>query len=247
VSALFSDFSACPFPSNEFPPFPQHREFDIYAKMIPTAAMVGGDFYDFFFVDNERLAFAVGDVAGKGIPAALSMVKALTLLKTNALKHIDPGECLRALNNEFKTVGLENVSGHDTLTLFYGVLNIKTGEVTYSCAGNPGPFVIRYKGKIEQILSVRGMPLCFFDNVDYEVGKIQLEKGDIIFAFTDSIVNTVNPEGELFDTDGLIMYLEGRNKMSLKEIIEGLLAGIKLFAEGTPQADDIAMLALRFN
>lgn len=235
---------------NKFPPFPHRQEFDIYAKMIPTAAMLGGDFYDFFFLDEERLAFAVGDVAGKGIPAALSMVKNLTLFRINALKYRDPGECLRSINNELLAEG-ENVSGYGCLNLFYGVLNIQTGELKYSCAGNPAPFIIRDKGKSVQILSVTGMPLGVpFNNADYEVGKIQLEKleiGDIIFAFTDGIVDTQNPKGELFDTENLITYFEGRNKMSLEEMVEGLLAEIKVFAEGLPQSDDITVLALRFN
>lgn len=233
---------------NKFPPFPHRKEFDLYAKMIP-AKRVGGDFYDFFFLDEERLAFAVGDASGKGIPAALSMVKALTLLRVNALKLIHPGECLRALNNEFFAGRGENVSGHESLTLFYGVLNIKTGVVSYSCAGHPSPIVMRNKGEIKPILAVTGMPLGFFENVDYEVEKIQLEKGDIIFAFTDGLTDAENSAGDQFALDGLklIRYLEGRNNLSLKEIIEGLLAEIKVFAAGAPQADDIAMLALRFN
>lgn len=231
---------------NKFPPFPHHREFDIYAKMAP-AGMMGRVFYDYFFLDEIRLAFAVGDVQSSGILAALYMVKALTLFKTNALKYIDPGEYLKVLNNEFFKVKWENVSDHESFNLFYGVLNIKTGEVNYSCAGHPFPFIIRAIGEVEPIPSVEGINIGVFENFVYEVGKIQLGKDDIIFAFTDSIVNTVNPEGELFDTEGLIMYLEGRNKMSLKEIIEGLLAEIKVFAAGAPQADDITMLALRFN
>lgn len=232
---------------NKFPPFPHRQEFDIYAKMIPTAAMVGGDFYDFFFLDERRLAFAVGDVAGNGIPAALYMVKTLTLLKTNAFKYIDPGECLRVLNNDLLTGRGENVSGSVYSTLFYGVLNIKTGQVTYSCAGHPDPVVIRNKGKIEKVRPVTGMVLGFFEDADYEVGKIQLEKGDIMFAFTDGLIEVGNSAGKQFDTDGLIRYLEGRNKMSLGEIIEGLLAEINEFAAGAPLHDDIAMLALRFN
>ncbi|MDQ1352133.1 MAG: phosphoserine phosphatase RsbU/P [Acidobacteriota bacterium] len=231
---------------NEFPPFPLHREFDIYAKMVP-AGMMGRAFYDYFFLDEIRLAFAVGQVHSRGILAALYMVKALTLLKTNALRHIDPGECLGHLNNEFFKVRWKNVSDYESFRLFYGVLNIKTGEVNYSCAGHPFPFIIRNGGGVEPIPQVEGIEIGAFENFVYEVGKIQPGKGDIMLVFTDSIVNTANPTGELFDTDNLIMYLEDRNKLALKEIIEGVLVGIKLFTEGTPQADDITMLALRFN
>lgn len=231
---------------NKFPPFPQNREFDIYAKMVP-AAIMGRAFYDYFFLDDEKLAFAVGTVQMRGIPGALFMVKAHTLLKTNALKYSDPGKCLEAINNEFFKVKWENVSDQESFSLFYGVLNIKSGEVNYSCAGHPFPFVIRASGEVEPISPVEGINIGAFENFVYGVGKIQLEKDDIIFAFTDSILNTENPEKELFDTDNMIMYLEGRNKMSLREIIEGLLAEIKFFADRVPQSDDIAMLALRFN
>jgi len=231
---------------NKFPPFPQHREFDIYAKMIPTAAMVGGDFYDFFFVDNERLAFAVGDIEGKGIPAALYMVKVLTLLRATALKWFNPGECLRALNNEILADRDEDTIGW-SFSLFYGVLNIKTGEINYSCASPTFPFIIRSGGEVEPIPQILGFHIGFFENFVYEVGKIQLEKGDIVFAVTDGINDTQNPAGELFSTDGLITYLEGRNNLALQEIIDGLMAEINAFAAGTPLHDDIAMLALRFN
>jgi serine phosphatase RsbU (regulator of sigma subunit) len=231
---------------NKFPPFPHHREFDIYAKMAP-AGMMGRVFYDYFFLDEIRLAFAVGDVQSSGIMAALYMVKALTLLKTNALKHIDPGECLGHLNNEFFKARWKNVSDHESFCLFYGVLNIKTGEVNYSCAGPPFPFVIYERGEVELIPKVEGINIGVFENFVYEVGKIQLGKGDIIFAFTNGITETENSAGKQFGTDGLIAYLEGRNKLALKEIIKGLMAEINAFAAGAPLHDDIAMLALRFN
>ncbi|HLP44428.1 MAG TPA: SpoIIE family protein phosphatase [Candidatus Deferrimicrobium sp.] len=228
---------------NKFPPFPQHREFHIFAKMVP-AGMIGRAFYDYFILDAEKLAFAVGCVQGKGIPAALYMVKAHTLFKMNALKYSDPGACLTALNNDFVDTRWENISKHEFFNLFYGVLNIKTGEVNYCCAGNPFPLVIWANGEVEPIPQVQGINLGVSKNFVYEVGKIQLAKKDIIFAFTDSVINTRNSSGELFDLD---MYLENRNNMALKEIIEGLLGGITLFTEGAPQSDDIAMLALRFN
>ena len=231
---------------NKFPPFPQHREFDIFAKMVP-ADMIGRAFYDYFFLDEERLAFAVGCVQGRGILSALYMVKAHTLFKINALKYSDPGACLTALNNDFVATRWENISKHEFFNLFYGVLNIKTGEAKYCCGGHPFPLIMKANGEVEPIQQVQGINLGVSKNFVYEVGKIQLAKKDIIFAFTDSVINTQNPGGELFDLDNLIMYLENRNNMALKEIIEGLLGGITLFAEGAPRSDDIAMLALRFN
>lgn len=230
---------------HQFPPFPDCKEFDIYAKMIP-AKLVGGDFYDFFFLDKDRLAFAVGDAAGSGIPAALQMMKASTLLKTNAFKSTHPRECLQTLNND-----LNRMSGDigRSITLFYGVLNIKTGLVHYSCGGHPSPYIIKNNGKVKKMPEVDGMPLGHLEDMNYEVGKIQLEKGDIIFAFTDGLTEYENPEGIQFDEGEkrLIGYLEGKNKLALKELIEGLTAEINEFASGAPQLDDIVMLALRLN
>lgn len=107
--------------------------------------------------------------------------------------------------------------------------------------------VIRANEEVEPIPQVKGINIGVSENFVYEVGNVQLAKDDIMFAFTDSILNTQNPERELFDTDHLIMYLEDRNQMALREIIESALAGIKLFANGASLPDDIAMLALRFN
>ena len=227
---------------SQFPPFPDCKEFDIYAKIIP-AETLWGDFFDFFFLDKDRLAFAVGEVSGFSIPAALQIS---TLLKTNALKKAHPGKHLQTLN--YDLIRMSGGTGF-YITLFYGVLHIKTGVVHFSNAGHIPPYIIKNNGKVEKMPPVGGAPLEIFEDLNYETANIQLDKGDVIFAFTDGLIEIENPAGVLFGEDEkrLIEYLEGKNKFALKELIEGLTAEINEFAAGTPQGDDITMLALRFN
>lgn len=232
---------------NIFPPFPDCKEFDIVAKMIP-AGELGGDFYDFFFLDKDRLAFAVGETSGRGISAALPMVIAFTLLRANAFKITHPGLYLQNLNHDLTRMpGGIGISRF--ITLFYGIFNIKTGVVHYSCAGHRPPYIIKNNKKVEKMPEKGGLPLGFFEDVNYEAAKIQLEKGDIIFAFTDGLTEIENSDGVMFGEDEkrLTGYLEGKNKLALRELIEGLTAEIEEFTAGAPQVDDIAMLALRFN
>jgi sigma-B regulation protein RsbU (phosphoserine phosphatase) len=241
---IAADFQQSMLP-HQFPPFPDCKEFDIYAKMI-RARRLGGDFYDFFSLDEDRLAFAVGETSGSGIPAALKMVRVSTLLRTNAFKKIDPGECLQTLNDD-----LIRMPGDKStfITLFYGVLNIKTGVVHYSNAGHPSPYIIKNNGKVKKMPDVGGTVVGLFEDINYEAAKIQLEKGDVIFVFTDGLIDNENPDGVMFGEDEMRLtgYLEDKNKLALKELIEGLTAEINEFAAGVPQVDDITMLALRFN
>jgi len=229
-----------------FPPFPGHNEFSIYGKMIP-AKKVGGDFYDFFFIDENRLALVIGDVSGKGISAVLYMVKSCTLLKTMASRIIHPGECLRMLNNRFFRE--KEKDSNISVTIFYGILNIKTGLVQYSCGGHPAPYVVRANGEVEQLPQVEEFPLAFFENCEYEVERIQLGKGDTIFSYTDGVTDAENTLGHGFD-DGekrLQTFLEGTHTASLEEIANRLITEINRFMGDEPQMDDITLLALRYN
>ncbi|UCH97569.1 MAG: SpoIIE family protein phosphatase [Candidatus Aminicenantes bacterium] len=229
--------------------FPPHKEFDIFAQMIP-AKKIGGDFYDFFLVDEDRLAIAVGDVKGKGISAALYMVKACTLLKTTALRFINPGECLLKLH---KLLISEKKEDSDcSVTLFYGVLNIKTGMMQYACAGLPAPFIVYADGKVEQLPQVGGITPGYYlegINIDYEVEKIHLQKGDTIICCTDGVTDAENPGGKQFagEKQRLLNSLQGANNISLEKITTGLISKIREFVSGAPQTDDITILALRCN
>ncbi|MCI0471867.1 MAG: SpoIIE family protein phosphatase [Candidatus Aminicenantes bacterium] len=223
--------------------FNRHEKFDIYAEMIP-AKEPGGDFYDFFYTLKHKLAFVIGDVTGKGIPAALEMVKALTLLRTIAKGIYDPGELLGHLNEEW---GFESENNDSRFcTLFYGIFDIDTGILEFSSAGHSPPYIIRNNGEVETMTIIGGWPIGISQNSEYEVGKIQLNKGDMIFAFTDGLVESRNQAGKEFGGERLAAYLGKRNTLALKEIIDGLMTEIRAFAQGMPQEDDITMLALRY-
>ena len=233
---------------DKFPPFPQQKEFDIFAKMI-SAKKIGGDFYDFFFVDEYRVAIAIGDVSGKGIPAALIMARTCIHLKSTALQCINPEECLRKLN---KILILEKERGETfSVTLFYGVLNIATGMMQYAYAGHPAPLIVHGDGKIEPIPqeSPKARPLAYFDDSEYEVEKIQLKKGDTLIGYTDGLTDAENPAKIQFNPDEnqLKKFFEGANNMSLQEIVESSFTKIHEFTAGAPQADDMTILALRYN
>jgi sigma-B regulation protein RsbU (phosphoserine phosphatase) len=225
-----------------FPPFPDRTEFDIYAKMTP-AKEVGGDFYDFFFIDHDRLAFVIGDVSGKGVPAAIFMAVSRTLLKAIATQVVNPGESLRRINSML----IPESSGRMFVTIFYGVLNTRTGEVQFSFGGHNPPYIKRKDGPVERINHESGFLLGMLDDMEYDVHKIVLHPGDTILLYTDGVTEAMNAREELFEESRLESSLQRLNGAPLKEMLEGINADLMQFAAGAPQADDITMLALQYN
>jgi sigma-B regulation protein RsbU (phosphoserine phosphatase) len=227
------------------PRFPEQPNFDIFAKMVP-AKKVGGDFYDFFFMDHERLYFVIGDVSGKGFPAALFMASCLTLLKAEITRIRHAGISLASLNILLKHQCASNMY----VTLFHGILNIHTGEVHYACGGHCPPYLLKSDGKVEPLPlpkdEKKGRPLGLLEDQEYEVGKIRLSKGEAIFLCTDGVTEARNQEGEMFDEKRLIKYLEINYQKPPGELSEGLIQEIEKFTSGEPQSDDITIMALRY-
>jgi sigma-B regulation protein RsbU (phosphoserine phosphatase) len=224
-----------------FPPFPDREEFDIYAQMTP-AKEVGGDFYDFFFIDHDRLAFVIGDVSGKGVPAAIFMAVSRTLLKAIATQVVNPGESLRRIN----AMLIPESNGRMFVTIFYGVLNTRTGEVQFSFGGHNPPYIKRKEGQIERINQESGFLLGMLDDMEYDVHKITLHPGDTILLYTDGVTEAMNGNAELFEESRLEASLTRLNGSPLKDMLDGINADLMSFAAGAPQADDITMLALQF-
>jgi len=224
-----------------FPPFPDRTEFDIFAQMTP-AKEVGGDFYDFFFIDHDRLAFVIGDVSGKGVPAAIFMAVSRTLLKAIASQVVNPGETLRRIN----TMLIPESSGSMFVTIFYGVLNTRTGDVQFSFGGHNPPYIKRKDGPIERINQEAGFLLGMIDDMEYDVHKTVLRSGDTILLYTDGVTEAMNGNKELFEESRLESSLERMNGSSLKELLAGINADVMQFAAGASQADDITMLALQY-
>jgi sigma-B regulation protein RsbU (phosphoserine phosphatase) len=224
-----------------FPPFPDRTEFDIYARMTP-AKEVGGDFYDFFFIDHDRLAFVIGDVSGKGVPAAIFMAVSRTLLKAIATQVVNPGESLRRINSML----IPESSGRMFVTIFYGVLNTRTGEVQFSFGGHNPPYIKRKEGRVERLNHESGFLLGMLDDMEYDVHKIVLHPGDTILLYTDGVTEAMNDREELFEESRLESSLQRLNGAPLEEMLEGINADLMKFAAGAPQADDITMLALQY-
>jgi len=224
-----------------FPPFPERQEFEIYAQMVP-ARHVGGDFYDFFLIDEERIGLVIADVSGKGVPAAIFMAMSRALLKATALTSVSPGECLRHVN---RRLCRESDSGL-FVTLFYGILHIRTGEVEYSIAGHSPPYLLQATGGITAVEYKGGMVLGVVEDNEYQVGRIVLQPGDGLFLYTDGVTEASDADQNLFSEPRLTEFLQRISSSSLPEIIQGAVSEVRSFSTGLPQTDDITMLALRY-
>lgn len=225
----------------KFPPFPERKEFEIYAEMI-AAEEIGGDFYDFFLIDGERLGFVIGDVSGKGIPAAMFMAVSLTLLKATALRGVSPSECLQQVNN---VLYLESVSSM-FVTVFYGLLNTRTGELEYCNGGHNPPYLFFENGRVEPLENISGLVLGAMENTKYEEQKILLKPGETLFLYTDGVTEAIDANQSQFESDRLVECLQRLNGSALTEIVQEVVREVDSFSTGVPQADDITILALKY-
>jgi sigma-B regulation protein RsbU (phosphoserine phosphatase) len=226
---------------SQFPPFPERSEFAIHASMTPARA-VGGDFFDFFLIDADRLGFVIGDVSGKGVPSALFMAVCRTLIKATAHAGMSPEACLGRVN---RVLASEEVSGM-YVTVFYGVLDTRNGHVAYCNAGHNPPYVLRANGAVEPLAQIGGMVVGLFEHADYEAGQIVLGAGDALFTYTDGVTEATDPAGEEFTTSRLAPCLARCHGLGLDDVIRTVGADVAAFAGAAPQADDITMLALRY-
>jgi phosphoserine phosphatase RsbU/P len=225
-----------------FPPFPDKKQIDIYASM-DAAKDVGGDFYDYFFIDNERLAFLIGDVSGKGVPAAIYMAICRTMLRAVASQVADPGECLRRVNKML----IPDSDLTTFVTVFYGVLNIRTGSVKYCNGGHDLPIILRADGSVETLEDTQGLLLGKFEPIDFETERVNLNKGDIMVLTTDGVAEAMNREQDFYTTEKLEETLKeiGGGKTP-KDVTESIIASVKGFVNGYEQSDDITMLLVLY-
>ena len=226
---------------NKFPAFPDRKEIDLYAMMV-TAKEVGGDFYDFFFLDNDRLAIVVGDVSGKGVPAAIFMALSRTVLKTIAGRIEDPGECLRQVNELL----IPESDSAMFVTIFYAVLNTRTGALTFSNGGHNPPYLVSASGDVSAFEYVGGPIVGKIPGLTFDSKTITMSPGDSIFMFTDGVTEAMNPARNLFDEERLIECLKRDKDKQLTELLQCIYSDIKTFASTEPQSDDITMLSMRY-
>lgn len=224
-----------------FPAFPERDEFEVYATMDP-AKEVGGDFYDFFMVDEDNLAVVVADVSGKGVPAALFMVIGKTLIKDHTTSGKDLGEVFTEVNQ----ILCESNSEELFITAFVGVLNVKTGKFRYVNAGHEIPFIAKKNGQFKPYKIRAAFVLAGMEGIKYKSGEMQLEPGDKLFQYTDGVTEATNQENQLFGMERLEKTLAKLSDKSPTEILDGVKADIDEFVGDAPQFDDITMLCLEY-
>lgn len=225
-----------------FPPYPDKKEFDIFADMV-TAKEVGGDFYDFYFVGENRLAFLIADVSGKGIPAALFMMSAKTIIKGYAETGISAEETLTIANKKL-------CEGNDAgmfVTCWLGILDLKTREIEYVNAGHTPPIIKRKDGKTEILKGRSGFVLAGLDGVKYKQSKIILNKGDKIFLYTDGVTEAIDKNQKLYGENRLLETLSSLNDLSAEYVCRSVKKSVDEFVGEAEQFDDITMLCLKIN
>jgi len=224
-----------------FPAFPNRQEFDIYAEMHP-AKEVGGDFYDFFFLDDDHLCLVVGDVSGKGVPAALFMAVTKYLIEAAVGMDEQPDRALERVNRHLAG----NNESCMFVTIFMGILNVKTGEFVYANAGHNPP-VLWDAEREPRFFNPPGGPVVgIMDDAVFNMDRLTLTPGTVILAYTDGVTEAFSAEGTAFSDERLLKGVGPVREKPVNEITRVLLAEISAFCVGAPQADDITILALRF-
>ncbi|MBE5771505.1 MAG: hypothetical protein E7336_09070 [Clostridiales bacterium] len=222
-----------------FPPYPGRKEFDIHAAMF-TAKEVGGDFYDFYFVDEDTLAFMIADVSGKGIPAAMFMMQSKTLLKSCA-------ESGMPIEQVFTTANEKLCEGNEAgmfVTAWMGLLNIKTGHVTFANAGHNPPLVKAGMDGFAFHKTRAGFVLAGMEGIRYRKFELQLNPGDTIYLYTDGVTEATDAAEKLYGDERLLKLLNEQKSASAREICEYVKADVDAFVGDAEQFDDITMLCL---
>jgi sigma-B regulation protein RsbU (phosphoserine phosphatase) len=225
-----------------FPPFPSRKEFELHAAMVP-AKEVGGDLFDFFLLDDHHLGFVLGDVSGKGVPAALFMAVSRTLLRHIALQRVPPGQCLEYLN---ATLATQNIA-YMFVTMFYGILDTRTGDLQFAIGGHNPPYVFSPAGGVRELPCTNGGPVVgLLADAKYETINDHISPGEGILLFTDGVTEAIDRNEEFFTEERLEKFLAVNCTATAEQLVSTLHQSVEAFAAGMPQADDITVLALRY-
>jgi sigma-B regulation protein RsbU (phosphoserine phosphatase) len=224
-----------------FPAFPDRHEIDLHAVVKPARA-VGGDFYDFYFIDEDCLCLVIGDVAGKGVPAALFMAVSKTLLKANSAGAASPAEMLTKVNEEL----CEESSTGMFVSLVLAVLNVRTGALEICNAGHPAPFRVAVGKETLALDGRQGVALGAWKGLTYQSTTHQLEAGDTLVFFTDGITEALNPKEELYTTPRLANVLRPLGGIAADEVTRTVVHDVRAFGAEHEQADDLTLLAVRW-
>ena len=225
-----------------FPPFPELTEVvDIYASMTP-AKDVGGDFYDFFQIDDERIGLVIADVSGKGVPASLFMAVSRTLLRATALRGVSSAECLTYANKLLCKESLDSMF----VTVFYGIYHYKAGMMDYTNAGHNPPYLLRGGRAVECLPVASNFVVGVFDDIEFESNTLTFGIGDTLLLYTDGVTEAFNDKREQFSESNLQDILASMHESSsAKEVVTSVLQSVKTFSGDYPQSDDITLLSLQ--
>ncbi len=222
--------------------FPRDPRITIHAQLV-AAREVGGDWYDFFFIDEDRVCFCVGDVAGKGVPGALFMAVAKTLIKSRAALDHSTASIIEYANRELNKDNTNIMFA----TIFIGILNIRTGELLYTNAAHNPPYRMGRNNKIEALDHRHGVMVGPMPGSKYEEEKIVLEDGDLLVIFTDGVTEAMNPDVELFSEERLERLLSSADSRPAEEVTISIFSGVDEFASGAEQSDDITVLVVQYH
>ena len=224
-----------------FPPFPDlAQKIDIAASMTP-AKDVGGDFYDLFRIDDNRVGFVIADVSGKGIPAAIFMAVSRTLIRATGIRGGSPADCITYSNRLLAQESVDCMF----VTVFYGIIDVNTGEVTYCNAGHNPPYILKHKGDISPLPMSTDPMAGAIDGITYHEGTLKLEKGDALVMFTDGVTEAMSTANEEFGEQRLEDTLEDVAMHNCQQMVDAIKADVAAFAGEAEQSDDITVLALK--
>ncbi len=213
---------------------------DIFASM-EAAKDVGGDFYDLFPIDDHRIGFAIADVSGKGVPAAIFMAVSHTLIKATGIRDLASNECMETVNN---ILCGESV-GSMFVTVFYGIYDLQTGQIDYTNAGHNPPYILHADGSVEMLKNDGNLVLGVMEDMKFKRSSLQLNPGDALVMYTDGVTEAENKEHAQFGESRLEAELAALQGAPSKQIVETVLSKVREFADGAPQSDDITQLVIR--
>jgi sigma-B regulation protein RsbU (phosphoserine phosphatase) len=226
----------------KFPAFPDREEVDVYATLQP-AREVGGDLYDFYFLDKDRLCFCIADVSGKGVPAALFMAMTKTLIKSRSADDYSTASIVTHVNDELSEDNPQSMF----VTLFLAILNVRTGELLYTNAGHNPSYTKRSSGSVEVLKELHGPIVGAMPGLTYKEASMMLKAGDMMLLYTDGVTEAMNKEDELYSDQRLDGLVERSSFESAQQLTEMVMADVVAFEDGNERADDITILALCFN
>lgn len=225
----------------EFPPFPEIvSEVDIHATMKP-AKDVGGDFYDFFRIDDDHLGFVMADVSGKGVPAALFMTMSYTLLRFTGTKSLNPVSTVSDSNDMLSKESFDSMF----VTLFYGVYSIHTGEIRYVNAGHNPPYLLKADGSVNVLPKSNNICMGVTEGFPYQESTLTLDKGDMLVTFTDGVTEACDPANNLYGEERLEALLATQEGNTAEQVTSAINNAVNAHANGAEQSDDITILVIK--